>query len=195
MQATQTLQNIDANLQRAITAVPKAEAPQDMTNLLSWAMSNGYRPLQHLTFLEPQNGYEMNLSMGDAFKFRAGSNLLIVALGVALSGLVAGWVQNLLPFGTGGIPKIIIGFVLSKWVLKGGAGNDFAKGIMLGGIAELASGLAGGLGGIFGEPWINDARNRGSTRSGPAAFMQGNGGGGVGSKFTGYSSVGSLAFY
>lgn len=141
--------------------------------LAQWAGSNGftYQPQQRPTFAEPQNGYEM--SMGGLLTLRSGTNLIAVALGVALSSFVAGWVGNFLPFGTGGIPKIIVGFVLMKWVLKTGWGYGFAVGIMLAGIAELASGLVGGFTGMFGQPnpSINNAM-RGAIQGGTAYYRQ-----------------------
>lgn len=106
-------------------------------------------PKQQTTFAEPQNEFEMSLGGG---MFNISGNGLIIALGVALSSMVTGFFSKFLPFGSGGIAKIIVGIILKKFVAKAGALKDFANGVLLAGISELAGGLTSGLGGMFGMP-------------------------------------------
>lgn len=100
-------------------------------------------------FAEPHNGMEETMQLGGLFKIQG--NGLVIALGVALSSMVTGFFSKFLPFGSGGIAKIIVAIILKKFIAKAGGFKDFADGVLLAGIAELAGGLTSGLK-IFGMP-------------------------------------------
>lgn len=99
---------------------------------------------------ETQNGYAM--SMGGLFTISRG-NLLVMALGVALSSAITGAFAKFLPFGTGGLAKVIVAIVLKKLIAKSGFLEDFANGVLLAGVAELAGGLTSGITGMFNEKY------------------------------------------
>ena len=116
---------------------------------------------------ETQNGFAFD--MGGIFRVNAGSGL-VIALGIALSSMVTGFFSKFLPFGSGGIAKLIVGIVLKKFIAKSGAFAEFATGIVLAGIAELAQGLTGGLSGMFSEKYNPNKASSLVSYSEPAGY-------------------------
>lgn len=105
-------------------------------------------------FAEPsseQNGFAQ-LSLNPQGLFQAHGNIIVMALGAALSGTVAGLVGRFLPIGSGGIIKVVGAIILNMIFGKmNPMVKSFLQGVMLAGIAEFLSGLTGGIK-LFGEP-------------------------------------------
>lgn len=80
-----------------------------------------------------------------------GGNLIVMAIGAALSSTVGGLFGKFFPLGS--LSPIVAGVIL-RVVFKSGNGRDFATGVLLGGASVLIGGLTGGLvsglGGLFG---------------------------------------------
>ena len=92
-------------------------------------------------------------SMAGLLKTKGQANLLIMAVGAALSGTVGGIVSGVtggLGLAIAGLPQTLAGAVLKLTVgNKGGMIADLSDGIILAGISQLVSGVIGtGLGGL-----------------------------------------------
>ena len=100
-------------------------------------------------FAEPttsQNGFGMP-NIGGMLRV-SNANLLVIALGVIVSSTVGGFVTSMLP-SVGKYSTVIAGAVLLM-VFKTGMARDFGSGVLIGGLAELFSGLGARLGGAVG---------------------------------------------
>ena len=99
---------------------------------------------------------DMDLGMpnvGALLKTKGQANLLIMAVGAALSGTVGGIVSGVtggLGLAIAGLPQTLAGAVIKLTVGKsGGMIADLSDGIILAGISQLISGIIGtGLGGL-----------------------------------------------
>ena len=92
-------------------------------------------------------------NVGALLKTKGQANLLIMAVGAALSGTVGGIVSGVtggLGLAIAGLPQTLAGAVLKVTVGKtGGAIADISDGIILAGISQLISGVLGtSLGGL-----------------------------------------------
>ena len=92
-------------------------------------------------------------NVGQLLKTKGQANLLIMAVGAALSGTVGGIVSGVtggLGLAIAGLPQTLAGAVLKLTVGKsGGMIADLSDGIILAGISQLVSGVIGtGLGGL-----------------------------------------------
>jgi len=97
-------------------------------------------------FAEPQNGFGMP-NIGGMLKVQ-NANLLVIALGVIVSSTVGGFVTSMLP-SVGKYATVIAGAVLLM-LFKSGVARDFGSGVLIGGLAELFSGLGARLGSAVG---------------------------------------------
>lgn len=82
---------------------------------------------------------------------------MAMMFGASIAGQVGGMVSRFMPINLGisGLPAVIGGWALGKYVLKSGLGNDVAKGVLIGGGAVAMSGFTSGLpilGGLGGMP-------------------------------------------
>jgi len=92
-------------------------------------------------------------NVGALLKTKGQANLLIMAVGAALSGTVGGIVSGVtggLGLAIAGLPQTLAGAVIKLTVGKsGGMIADLSDGIILAGISQLISGIIGtGLGGL-----------------------------------------------
>lgn len=97
-------------------------------------------------FAEPQNGFSMP-NIGGMLRV-SNANLLVIALGVIVSSTVGGFVTSMLP-SVGRYATVIAGAVLLM-LFKSGIARDFGSGVLIGGLAELFSGLGSRIGSAVG---------------------------------------------
>lgn len=98
-------------------------------------------------FSQPRD-FEMP-SIGSFFKISNG-NVAVIALGVIMTSTVGGFLANWLP-SISQYASIIAG-ALIMYIGKGKSiVKDFGVGVLIGGLAQLFSGLGSSLSGIFGE--------------------------------------------
>lgn len=105
------------------------------------------KPMPTGSFAEPaQNGFGMP-NIGGMLRV-SNANLLVIALGVIVSSTVGGFVSSMLP-SVSRYATVIAGAILLM-VFKSGIARDFGSGVLIGGLAELFSGIGQRIGGAVG---------------------------------------------
>lgn len=109
------------------------------------------------SFMQTLKNSELGMKKDDfnmSLKGEFNKGTLATAFGASVAGQVGGLVTRLIPvnLGIAGVPAIIGGYALKKYMLKAGTGADVAEGVMIGGIAVAISGFTGNfnLGTIVG---------------------------------------------